>query len=199
MRMMQSELDTKGKIIIKTIDLIAKMGFKEVTTKQIAEAAGVSEITVFRHFQSKKKLLLEALKVCAKPSAYLEELFTSGKLGRDLENDIHLIAQAYLCLLLDNLKIIKIIFHEANNIPEINATVDKQRFMNRTRLTEYFDTMQRCDKVVNGDSGIQASSLLWLCFGFFISRVILRNEPPSQADNESFENSLRLFARGIAR
>lgn len=43
------------------IDLFARQGYASTTTSQVAAAAGVSEMTVFRHFPTKERLLLEDL------------------------------------------------------------------------------------------------------------------------------------------
>lgn len=46
----------REQILDTAVDLFSKHGFKGTTTKQIAQAAGVSEAMVFRHFASKDEL-----------------------------------------------------------------------------------------------------------------------------------------------
>jgi AcrR family transcriptional regulator len=48
--------DTKNRIIDSTLDLIDKKPFPEVRTKEIAKKAGISEVTVFRYFDSKSSI-----------------------------------------------------------------------------------------------------------------------------------------------
>src|SRR3954470_5390933 len=48
--------DRRQQIIRAAIDVFAKHGFQGATTKQIAEAAGVSEAIIFRHFATKQDL-----------------------------------------------------------------------------------------------------------------------------------------------
>src|SRR2546423_14263105 len=48
--------DRRQQIILAAIDVFAKRGFQGATTKQIAEAAGVSEAIIFRHFATKQDL-----------------------------------------------------------------------------------------------------------------------------------------------
>lgn len=50
---------TRQRLIDVALDLFEKQGYDETTTAQIAVAAGVSEMTLFRHFASKDRLLLE--------------------------------------------------------------------------------------------------------------------------------------------
>ena len=55
-------------IRLKLLDAAARVyaetGFRGATTRRIAKEAGVNEITLFRHFGSKARLLHEAI-VCA--------------------------------------------------------------------------------------------------------------------------------------
>lgn len=51
------KMQTQEKIEKSTLELIDKKPFQEISTKQIASQAGVSEMTIFRHFSSKDKIL----------------------------------------------------------------------------------------------------------------------------------------------
>ncbi|CAN5602681.1 hypothetical protein BH23GEM1_BH23GEM1_03770 [soil metagenome] len=54
--------DTRETIIAAAREAYSQYGFRGATTRRIAEAAGVNEVTVFRHFGSKEALLGEALR-----------------------------------------------------------------------------------------------------------------------------------------
>src|SRR5688500_19087935 len=54
--------DTREAILVAALDAYSKYGFRGATTRRIAEAAGVNEVTIFRHFGSKEALLGEALR-----------------------------------------------------------------------------------------------------------------------------------------
>ncbi|HEV8612411.1 MAG TPA: helix-turn-helix domain-containing protein [Gemmatimonadales bacterium] len=54
----------RDKILHAATELYAETGFRGTTTRQIAQRAGVNEVTVFRHFGSKTALLSEAIQ-CA--------------------------------------------------------------------------------------------------------------------------------------
>ncbi len=58
--------ERREQIIVRAVELFSKNGFSGTTTKKIAEAAGVSEAMVFRHFASKDELYEAILnsKVC---------------------------------------------------------------------------------------------------------------------------------------
>jgi AcrR family transcriptional regulator len=57
-------MDVREKILKAATELYAETGFRGTTTRQIAQQAGVNEVTVFRHFGSKTALLHEAIR-CA--------------------------------------------------------------------------------------------------------------------------------------
>jgi AcrR family transcriptional regulator len=53
----------KQKIVDVTVDLVTKYGVEGTTTARIAEAAGVSERTLYRYFDTRAEMLLGALDV----------------------------------------------------------------------------------------------------------------------------------------
>ncbi|HEU5218959.1 MAG TPA: helix-turn-helix domain-containing protein [Gemmatimonadales bacterium] len=57
-------MDLRQKILNAATELYAETGFRGATTRQIAQLAGVNEVTLFRHFGSKTALLHEAIR-CA--------------------------------------------------------------------------------------------------------------------------------------
>ncbi|NOT08063.1 MAG: TetR/AcrR family transcriptional regulator [Gemmatimonadales bacterium] len=57
-------MEIREKILNAATELYAETGFRGATTRQIAQRAGVNEVTVFRHFGSKTALLHEAIR-CA--------------------------------------------------------------------------------------------------------------------------------------
>ncbi|MGB7087140.1 MAG: TetR family transcriptional regulator [Phormidesmis sp.] len=60
--MTEKKLSSREKIIRSALSLFADQGITATTTKQIAEQAGVNEVTLFRQFGSKQGLLLAVLK-----------------------------------------------------------------------------------------------------------------------------------------
>jgi AcrR family transcriptional regulator len=54
-------MDSRESLLEVTARLYAEHGWRGTTTRRIAEAAGVNEVTLFRQFGSKEALLLEAI------------------------------------------------------------------------------------------------------------------------------------------
>lgn len=65
-------MEMRDKILRAASELYAETGFRGTTTRQIAQRAGVNEVTLFRHFGSKHALLHEAIRcACATSSPTL--------------------------------------------------------------------------------------------------------------------------------
>ena len=60
---------TRQSLLDVTAKLYAEHGWLGTTTRRIAEAAGVNEVTLFRQFGSKEGLLLEAITLAARDHA----------------------------------------------------------------------------------------------------------------------------------
>src|SRR5262245_5650432 len=71
--------ERRSQILAVAVSLFSNRGFRGTTTKEIAQAAGVSEAMVFRHFATKEELYAAILdyKVCS------GEKFDPNKLAED--------------------------------------------------------------------------------------------------------------------
>lgn len=55
----QTEAETQTRILQAARRLFARQGYDGTTTRELAQAAGVAEGTIFRHFENKKAILIE--------------------------------------------------------------------------------------------------------------------------------------------
>jgi AcrR family transcriptional regulator len=70
-------MNVRDQLLTAALQVYAEGGYHAATTRRIASAAGVNEITLFRHFGSKDVLLREALTGCRDEGAsFLPELPT---------------------------------------------------------------------------------------------------------------------------
>ena len=51
------EPDARGRIVLAAVDLFTEQGYDDTTVAQIAERAGITKSTFFRHFPDKRELL----------------------------------------------------------------------------------------------------------------------------------------------
>jgi AcrR family transcriptional regulator len=93
---------------------IAREGYAGVTTRRIAEAAGINEVTLFRRFGNKKNLLVAAVEKEA------EEFTASGiNYTGDLEADMLRIVQFYHDLAQNRGQVMVMLLSEVPRQPEL--------------------------------------------------------------------------------
>jgi AcrR family transcriptional regulator len=185
-------MSTDEKILKVAIDLIAKKGFKGATTKQIAEAAGVSEMTVFRHFENKQKIL-EAAVDRYYYSFQMKELFEK-KLVWDLEKDLLMITNTYHKLMKKNKNVIKIAIQEGNQVKGLLEQVNKHPRQLKEQLIKYFQEMYERGQIIETDFEQTAMNLLYTSYGLFISRSFVSGETiTSLSEAEVIKGSVQIY------
>jgi TetR/AcrR family transcriptional regulator, transcriptional repressor of aconitase len=83
-------------IVAAAVPLFARKGFSGATTKELAEAAGISEALLFRHFPSKKHLYGEILRLGCEGDPALERLAALPPSTATLVHMIHFMVQYFL-------------------------------------------------------------------------------------------------------
>lgn len=131
--------DTRNNILAAARELFEKRGFAAATTKDIAELAGVSEVTLFRHFPTKRALFNETLHSCLHPNT-LEEYLKSG-VTYDLQRDLKHIAYDMRDNFRKNAPMIRMIMRDKirDSVPEKDMQ-NKEKHM-KSNLLAYFNAM----------------------------------------------------------
>src|SRR5438876_7287969 len=83
-------------IVAAAVPLFARKGFTGTTTKELAEAAGISEALLFRHFPSKKHLYGEILQLGCQGDPALERLARLEPSTATLVHMIHFMVRYFL-------------------------------------------------------------------------------------------------------
>ncbi|MBP2635310.1 MAG: hypothetical protein H6Q72_1217 [Firmicutes bacterium] len=193
--MSDDALITSDRIIVAASKLFQEKGFHSVSMKNIASRANVSEMTVFRHFSSKKHVLEAVIKKMSYiPS--LQEVF-EGKLCWDLESDLLLISETYQKIMADNQLAFLITLREEKTIPEISEFVHQVPPQFKLFLKEYFALLQDKKKIVESDNESLALAFMAINFGYFFFKACGYGMV-TISDKQYLETALHLFAKGIA-
>jgi len=188
-------LDNKAKLMLAAIDLMAEKGYKGVSTKEIAAAAGVSEMTLFRNFGSKLNLLDKAVDHYHY-SIEMTKMFNE-KVKWDLKADLLTISQMYHEIMERNRKLFLIVLSD-NELAEIREKAQKHPRKLLELLTNYFIDMQRKNKLIATDAEMQAITFMWMNYGAFMSQLFVRSELTTKSKEQFVRSSTDLFVRALS-
>ncbi|MEW9701235.1 TetR/AcrR family transcriptional regulator [Paenibacillus sp. SI8] len=193
---MSNNQSTSEKLLLAAIDLMAQNGYDGTTTKEIAAAAGVNEVTLFRHFGTKQKLVEAAFN----RYHYAEEmtqLFNEGLTG-ELHSDLLTISRTYHKIMYRNRKLFLVTHKGSSNLPDevLDEAARHPQHLKRL-LTKYLADMSDQNKVVASDFELQAQSFMWMNYGAFISKMSAKVAAPENALDGFIEESVRLFTRAL--
>lgn len=187
-------LITADRIISAASELFQEKGFHPVSMKNIAVQANVSEMTVFRHFSSKKKVLEAVIKKISYIPP-LQEVF-EGKLCGVLEADLLLISQTYQKIMTDNQLAFLITLREEKTIPEVSEYFHQGPPQFKSFLKEYFHAMQEKKKIRESDTESLSLTFMAMNFGYFFFKVC-GQDMVGISDQQYLETAIHLFVRGI--
>ncbi|OEH85118.1 TetR family transcriptional regulator [Desulfuribacillus stibiiarsenatis] len=187
--------ETTERIIDAAIELIKDKGYAGATTKAIAKKAGVNEVTIFRHFGTKKGILEAA----AERISYVPVLsiMIRDQMTWNLEHDLSIIASSYQHLVQSKKDLILIAFKDGNLNEDLNVTISKTPLQLKKDLMEYFSVMQKKGLLIECNLEAQAMNFIWLNFGYFIQKARLQDNVTSIPTDEFIKHSIMLFARAL--
>ncbi len=151
---------TEEKILKAATKLFSEYGYNGVSTKKIADTAGVNEVTLFRHFGNKSNLLQAVIKYFSFEGNIIEKISKdiTGNIGTDLE----IFAEVYYMFLVNNIKMYKIQMREISD--------DGKRFTNSIEYTnfmrEYLEEKVKL-KEFTGSPSIISKGMVSMIMGIF--------------------------------
>ena len=159
--------DTRKRIISAALQLFGQVGYAEATTRRIAKAAGINEVTLFRHFGSKKGLLIACLE------AFNATGFAArfeGELTGSYPDDILHMARLQMQDTAANFEVLRLMLCDARHIPELREALMAGGRGNLARLSRYF---QRQIDVGVVRPGLPAEALASAFDSLFSTYVLL--------------------------
>jgi AcrR family transcriptional regulator len=112
---------TRDRIIEGAARVFSDKGFEGATTREIAEAAGVNEVTLFRHFGTKKSIFLAVIdRFSALPG--LEAAMQNMVTG-DVRRDLTRLGTHFLQTMITRRKEIIMSLQAADRLPEIREAI----------------------------------------------------------------------------
>jgi AcrR family transcriptional regulator len=183
-------LDTAGRVF-------AENGYTRATTRALAAAAGITEVTLFRHFGSKEKLFAAMVERYGGQAvvAVLE-----AQLSGDYRTDLLRIGQTFLTILMQRREVVRLMLCEAGHFPELAETLSQNPRLLREMLARYLQQQidQGCIRPLNVEAAAQA---FWGMFFAYAVILDVYHEPPSLgvSPQEVAAHFVDVFVNGIIR
>jgi AcrR family transcriptional regulator len=187
---MEVYLSTKEKIVDAAFGLFSQKGYLGTTTKEIALHAGVSEVTLFRHFGSKESIFEEVIQ----SKSFLPDLKNLiPKLENlSLKDTLLEIATENIKKLIMKKGAIKIFFSEVDRYPErVKESHNNMCNALDNTLITFLKSKKELSNFSEEDLIIITKTIWYLIFGYFLDTVIIKN------DDINLSNFRKMFSKKI--
>ena len=140
--MSTSRPSTRQRLINAALELFATQGVTDTTTRQIAESAGVNEVTLFRQFGNKNGLLLAVIEEAAVFTKLGQTLVQQALPTSDLDQALKNYATACLQALESVPEMVRSLVGEAGQYPSENREALGRGLTQANRyVATYFDSV----------------------------------------------------------
>jgi len=186
-------MELRDRILEAAAQVYSETGFRGATTRRIAERAGVNEITLFRHFGSKTRLLHEAIQ-CASSTNLCALPTRSG----DPRAELREWALVNHREMFDRRFLIRTAMGEMEERPDMLPMDRSQAVCAGLELRAYLERLQQ-EGWIGADIDLRAATTMFMgtLFADAISRDILPSLYPASPE-VSVDQYLDLFARALA-
>jgi len=195
--------NTEQKILDAAVKVFSSDGYAGATTRKIAQEANVTEVTLFRKFQSKENLLKEVLIKHRNAISTLNQLLNVNK-NADIERDLCILGKEIAKDMQDEKKdsisymFMFMLFEEGRRRPELAEILESVFKTNIERLSEYFELQMKNGKIRN----INAQSAALTFVSYFSCSAFLRGIFVDYAlsyNDKEVENFIDIFTKGILK
>ena len=186
-------MSVRDQLLDAAVRLYAEAGYRGATTRRIATAAGVNEITLFRHFGSKDALIREAISRAG--SSSVPDLLPDAP--REPFRELRDWARAHIGELRQRRVLIRTCMGEIGEHPGIFSPETSSPALAAKALVRYLRRLRDAGLAKAPFDEIAATAMLMGvlfadAMGRDIMRDIYRNDP-----DEALDEYIRLFLRAI--
>lgn len=186
--------DTRQRILQAAGQVFAEKGYARATTRALASAAGVNEVTLFRHFGSKAGLFSAIIEAYAGPAL---NTALAAQLTGDYRRDLLAMGGDVLHILLERRKAILLMLCEAAHFPEVRQVMAENPRQLRHMLGTYLQRQMAEGRVrpLHPEAAAQA---FWGMFFAYTMSLWLMDEPldPELSEEELVAQYVDIFVGG---
>jgi len=198
----RKKTDKQRRILEAAIEIFADKGFAAASTSEIAQKAGVAEGTIFRHYKTKKELLLS---IAGPIAAKVVAPFLMRDFAKLLDVPYERVDDFFRAVLKDrivfarkNIKLLRILVHELPFQPELMEQV--KRLLTDIvleRMQKLIRHFQERGQLIEAPPWRIIRATVSMFVGLVVFHVVLAPEFPFDEDEE-IERTVDLLLYGIA-
>ena len=189
--------ETRQRLIEAAAQVFAEEGYARATTRALAAAAGVNEVTLFRHFGNKENLFAAVTEQYAGPAvtAALEAQLT-GEYRRDLL----MVGTRLMQVLLERKEVLRMLLCEASHFPEVQAVMVQNPRQIRRMLARYLQQQIERGQVRPLHREATAQAFAGMLFSYAVMWEILGDSvEPEMTTEELVAQFVDIFVQGTLR
>jgi AcrR family transcriptional regulator len=128
--------ETRERILEAAALLFAEKGYARATTREMASAAGVNEVTLFRHFGNKQNLFHAVIRAYGGPAVKAD---LETRLTGEYAEDLQIMGTALLKVLMERGDALRLMLCEAAYFPEVREVMVQNPRQIFQMLAQYFE------------------------------------------------------------
>ena len=186
--------DTRQRILQTAAQVFAEKGYARATTRALAAAAGVNEVTLFRHFGTKQNLFAAVIEQFGGPAVTAT---LQGRLTGDFSQDLRTIGVHLLNLLLERGNAMRLMLCEASHFPEVKEVMVQNPRQIRRMLASYIVQQSEQGKLRPLHPEVTAQAFSGMLFSYAIARGMLDDSiAPELGPDELVAQFVDIFVNG---
>jgi AcrR family transcriptional regulator len=185
-------MDSRNEIINAACKVFSQLGFRGSTTRRIADAAGVNEVTIFRQFGSKEALIREAIKL-----THSVGLTPLPDVPSDPDRELTLWSESFIQHLRLRSSIIRKTMSEVEERPELGEHASFVPRQASTDLCHYLTALKRQGRTAEKfEAKTAAAMLMGAIFADAMGRGMMPEVYPQPAEKAA-QMYTRLLLKAI--
>jgi AcrR family transcriptional regulator len=189
--------DTRRRILLAAAQVFSENGYARATTRALAAAAGVNEVTLFRHFGSKENLFSAVIEQFASPAV---RMALEAQITGDSAQDLRVIGMRLLNLLLERKDALRLMLCEATHFPEVQQALVQNPRQIRHTLASYITRQIERGRFRAVHPEVAAQAFSGMLFAYAIAQGLLDDTIEPQVDTEELvDQFVDIFMNGMVK